>query len=518
MASDDALRKAGPAEVDPDDVVAQVRAVTDKVGVKRREIPFGYKPHRKQAIAHYVAKQPEVDTVVLNCGRRAGKSEWSVAEFIDRVQDDYHDKRLGRGRWSWQGPQTWQTDGGANDDPFLHYVCIAPIYKLLDPLKRKFKRLLGMANRGGLIVSCPKNGDWWLVGGIRIDWRTGDNPDNLVADAYDGVLLDEFARLKPDVWEDNLQPALADSGGWAVITSTPLSKASAFYRLWATGSEEAARDIFESTGERIAVSSRVRCCYWTTMDNTANPRIRQWALEAKGRMPAPMWKRNFMASWVAFKGQILVELDEAVHRRLWDPAKLRRITAGMDFGWKNPAVFSVWGDDYDAGVHEVESHSAKQFPIDTEQGWQNRRGRIASCWTAVAFKALDHWAQHCSWANSWRDIPIFFPHDSPGSVDQFARRGFNCQPAYLDRLDGLEFFQRRIHQGHRYITIASPAIWRSFESLVHPENATGRNAELWCKAKSDDHGFDAGRYALSERIEQDATVNPSTGMPNWFAR
>jgi hypothetical protein len=355
----------------------------------------------------------------------------------------------------------------------------------LDPLKRKFKRMLGMAQSGGMIVRCPQHGDWWLIGGIRLDWRTGDNPENLVADAYDGVLLDEFARLKGDVWEDHLQPALAE-------------------------------DIRESTGERIEVSDRVRCVYWTTMDNTANPRLRRWALEAKGRMPAPMWKRNFLASWVAFKGQVFVELDEPTHRRKWDPSRLRRVTAGLDFGWTSPAVFSVWGEDYDGGLHELESISAKHFPIDTEAGWLNRRSRVAQCWTAVAFRALEHWGRFCTWATDWSDVPIFFPHDSPGSVDQFARRGFKCEDAYLDRLDGLEFFQRRIHQGSRYLTIATPAVWRSFESLVHPENATGRNAELWDKKKSDDHAFDASRYACSERVERDATVSVATGMPNWF--
>jgi hypothetical protein len=376
--------------------------------------------------------------------------------------------------------------------------------------------MLGMAQSGGMIVRCPQHGDWWLIGGIRLDWRTGDNPENLVADSYDGVLLDEFARLKGDVWEDHLQPALADSGGWTLVTSTPLSKASAFYRLWATGSAEAAEDIRESTGERIEVSDRVRCVYWTTMDNTANPRLRRWALEAKGRMPAPMWKRNFLASWVAFKGQVFVELDEATHRRKWDPSRLRRVTAGMDFGWSSPAVFSIWGEDYDGGLHELESISAKHFPIDTEQGWVNRSNRVAGCWTAVAFKALEHWGRYCTWATNWSEVPIFFPHDSPGSVDQFARRGFRCESAYLDRLDRLEFFQRRIHQGSRYLTISTPAVYRSFESLVHPENATGRNAELWCKRLSDDHAFDASGYACSERIERDATVSVATGMPNWF--
>jgi hypothetical protein len=516
MPSRRALAKADPVEVDPDDAAAYVKELTEKYGIPERKFPLGYTPHRKQGIAHHIAKLPGVDTTVLNCGRRGGKSEWSAAEFIDKICDDYENKRLGLGRWEHWGAAEWKPEG-ASPDPFLHYVVVAPIYKLLKPLKRKMQRMLGMAVSGGLIVKAAKQGDWWLLGGLLVEWRSGDNPGNLVADAYDGVLLDEFARLKADVWEDHLQPALADTNAWAIITSTPLSKASAFYRLWATGDRAAAKDILESTGEKIQTSSRVRCVHWTTMDNTANPNIVRWALEAKGRMPAAMWKRNFTASWVAFKGQVFIEIDAGTHRKLLPTHQIRRITAGKDFGWTNPGSFSVWAEDYDGGMHELETLNARHFVIDTEGGWRNRRLRQAECWTAAAFKMLERWSRFCQWSQgNWRGIPIFFPHDNPGAVAQFEARGFNCQVAYLDRLDGLEFFQRHMHGGG--LTIASAVAWTSFESLVHPDGASGRDAELWDKKLSNDHAFDAGRYACSERIQDDAAVNEQIGVQNWMAR
>ena len=486
------------------DAIALTRNLDAVNRLTRRRFPQGYRPHHKQRCAHALGKLPGVDILVLNCGRRSGKSEFATAEAIDRMLADYGDKRNGRGRWDHYNPQRWHPFG-KSPDPFLHYAVIAPTYTLLDPLKRKFQRLLGMAERGGLIVSQTSH-EWWLIGGLRMDWRTGDRPDMLVADAYDGVILDEFARMKGDVWEDHLQPALADSGGWAMILSTPLSKASAFYRVWALGDPAAADDIRESTGDDIQVLDSVKCISWTTMDNTANPRIRQWALDAKLRMPGPMWRRNFQASWVAFHGQILTMLSESQHRKVLDPYEIRRIFAGMDYGWRNPGCFTVWCEDHLGNPHELESVVARHKVTDGDDAWRARRfgadvtrhGGYAT-WTNVAWNLLDKWSQWCQFAtHNWSAVPVYLPADSPETKVAFEARGFNVEPAFQDRMDGLDWFKLRAH--NEEMTIATPSVYRSFESLVHPENAHGRDAELWDKKKSDDHAFDASRYACSEFI------------------
>src|ERR1043165_5272175 len=36
----------------------------------------------------------------------------------------------------------------------------------------------------------------------------------------DGVVVDEVAQIKPETWEDILQPALADRKGWALFIGT----------------------------------------------------------------------------------------------------------------------------------------------------------------------------------------------------------------------------------------------------------------------------------------------------------
>ena len=234
------------------------------------------------------------------------KSVGCAAEEVDRQQRDMVDKLRGRGRWEGDPHPTWERGQGRSPEPFLHYLSVAPTYPMLGPNKRAAQKMAGgLVSEGGIITS-QTDQTWWYLGGIRRDWKSAERPERVgVGEGVDGISIDEAARVKPALWDDHAQPALADHGGWALIRSTPMGKASWFYRVWALGDPEAANDIAESTGEDIAVDPHARCFHWTTMDNTAVPRLIEWAERMKRRMPLAMWRRNFAASWAAFVGQCL---------------------------------------------------------------------------------------------------------------------------------------------------------------------------------------------------------------------
>ena len=48
-----------------------------------------------------------------------------------------------------------------------------------------------------------------------------DNPDALRGLYFDGIVLDEVAQMKPEVWHEIIRPALADRQGWALFIGTP---------------------------------------------------------------------------------------------------------------------------------------------------------------------------------------------------------------------------------------------------------------------------------------------------------
>lgn len=68
-------------------------------------------------------------------------------------------------------------------------------------------------NEGELSVLLPTGATIRIFG--------ADNPDALRGLYFDGVVLDEVAQMKPEVWGEIIRPALADRGGWAVFIGTP---------------------------------------------------------------------------------------------------------------------------------------------------------------------------------------------------------------------------------------------------------------------------------------------------------
>lgn len=68
-------------------------------------------------------------------------------------------------------------------------------------------------NEAELSITLPNNAVMRVFG--------ADNADALRGLRFDGVILDEVAQMRPDVWEEVVRPALSDRQGWAVFIGTP---------------------------------------------------------------------------------------------------------------------------------------------------------------------------------------------------------------------------------------------------------------------------------------------------------
>jgi len=60
-----------------------------------------------------------------------------------------------------------------------------------------------------------------LINGARIRLFGADNADSLRGLYLDGVVLDEYADMKPSIWGAVLRPLLSDRRGWATFIGTP---------------------------------------------------------------------------------------------------------------------------------------------------------------------------------------------------------------------------------------------------------------------------------------------------------
>lgn len=73
--------------------------------------------------------------------------------------------------------------------------------------------------------------------GARVTLFGADNPDAMRGLYFDGVVMDEVAQMRPEVWGEIIRPELVDRGGWALFIGTPKG-ANIFHELY----QQALRD------------------------------------------------------------------------------------------------------------------------------------------------------------------------------------------------------------------------------------------------------------------------------------
>lgn len=108
------------------------------------------------------------------------------------------------------------------------YAYVAPYYHQAkqiawDYLKRYGSSVIVKISESELSVD--------LVNGSKIRLFGADNPDSLRGLYMDGVVLDEYADMRPSVWGEIVRPMLADRKGWAVFIGTPKGH-NAFYDIY----------------------------------------------------------------------------------------------------------------------------------------------------------------------------------------------------------------------------------------------------------------------------------------------
>jgi hypothetical protein len=81
-----------------------------------------------------------------------------------------------------------------------------------------------------------------LINGSSIWFKSADNPDSLLSEGLDFVVVDEAARVSEEAWGRALRPALSDRLGGAAFTTTPAGK-NWLYRLWLRGQDSLENEV-----------------------------------------------------------------------------------------------------------------------------------------------------------------------------------------------------------------------------------------------------------------------------------
>ena len=111
---------------------------------------MGYEPHRGQSLLHFPKKKSSRFFVIV-CGRGYGK-----------------------------------TFASAKEASFI----------------------AGLPNKNDVVKCSEKDQYVRFKWGSTIEGLSADNPDSLVGDEYDLVILDEAAKMKQDIWDMYISPAV----------------------------------------------------------------------------------------------------------------------------------------------------------------------------------------------------------------------------------------------------------------------------------------------------------------------
>ncbi|MDD3534368.1 MAG: terminase family protein [Candidatus Cloacimonetes bacterium] len=122
-----------------------------------------------------------------------------------------------------------------NDKPAPLYAYVAPFRKQAKKVAWEYLKFYTSVipgrkiNETDLYVELPAR--YKNRPGARLYIVGADNPDNLRGEYYDGVILDEYAQIKPTLFGAVIRPALADRKGWAIFIGTPKGQ-NQFYDIY----------------------------------------------------------------------------------------------------------------------------------------------------------------------------------------------------------------------------------------------------------------------------------------------
>ena len=126
-----------------------------------------------------------------------------------------------------------------------------------------------------------------LVNGATIALKGADRPETMRGVSLKFLVMDEYADMKPEVWEQILRPALADQKGSAMFIGTPMGR-NHFYDLHQYAN--------------ISDDPDWAGYHFTSFDN---PLIDPEEIEAARKsMSAFSFRQEFMASFEAAGGEL----------------------------------------------------------------------------------------------------------------------------------------------------------------------------------------------------------------------
>ena len=129
-----------------------------------------------------------------------------------------------------------------------------------------------------------------LINGTTISLKGADRPETMRGVSLKFLVMDEYADMKPSVWEQILRPALADQKGHAMFIGTPMGR-NHFYDLYQYGA--------------LGDDPTYKAWHFTSYDN---PLLDPEEIDvAKKSMSSYAFRQEFLASFEAIGSELFKE-------------------------------------------------------------------------------------------------------------------------------------------------------------------------------------------------------------------
>lgn len=288
--------------------------ISDK---KLQEI-IGWTPHeRQQAIIESSSRD-----VVICAGRRFGKSAVCAYLALKVLLED--NKKI------------W---------------VVAPTYdltqKVFEYLVQWYLKIVPEGTGGISMRPNPKIQTAW---GTRLECKSTENPQGLLGEELDLLIVDEASQVAKNVWETYLYPTTSSRKGRSIFISTPFGKNWFYFKY-------------------LEAEAQGGAFHFLSSDNPYFPEG-EWE-RARGMLPEASFKQNYEATFLEDGASVFRGVREIIKPDILRDARGdRSYVMGVDLGKYNDFTVLTVVDTF--------SHEVVHFDRFKEIDWPLQKGRIVA--------------------------------------------------------------------------------------------------------------------------------------------
>ncbi len=410
---------------------------------------MGYKPHSGQKKLHFPDKKT-AQFFVMVCGRRFGKTTESAMEAT------YYASQPNKKIW-----------------------LVGLSYDKADLMFREVwqKMVVGRAN--DIERASEKERFIKFKWGTTVEAKSADNPDSLVGEGLDLLIMDEVAKMKRKIWDMYLSPTLSDRKGKGIFITTP-EGFNWIYDLFLLGKAD---DLWESHQAPTWDNNVV------FPDGKKDP----FLIERKRNMSKELYEQEYGAMFTSFEGRVY-PFDRNLDMGEFSYNPNYPTFCSIDFGYRMPAA--LWFQTYVVGglthINVIDEIVHKQN-IKTDEFAE----MIKSKRYAVREYYGDPAGMQAQGQSGLGDIEIFRRNgihvkSIRDKVSRNIASGITHVRGFMENAQG----QRFVHLDRKCMGLAE-----DLENYRYPESGEGKDLKPDpVKDGRHDHSMDAFRYFFLNRF------------------